>query len=62
MRVAQGGHDVPDEKLEARFDRTLANLQRAIESLPTVIVFDNSDLRHPYRLVEVYQHGHRIDR
>lgn len=45
MRVMQGGHDVPDDKLEARFDRTLANLQRAIQSLPVVNVFDNSD--HP---------------
>jgi predicted ABC-type ATPase len=29
MRVMQGGHDVPSEKLAARFPRTLANLARA---------------------------------
>ena len=57
MRVAQGGHDIPDEKLKSRFDRTLANLQRAVEQLPHVLVFDNSDLAHPYRLVEVWRDG-----
>ena len=30
MRASQGGHDVPDEKLRTRFERTLANLERAI--------------------------------
>ena len=55
MRVAQGGHDVPDEKLGARFERTEANLCRAIERLPRVIVFDNSDLAKPYRLEAVYE-------
>lgn len=57
MRVLKGGHDVPDEKLEQRFERTLANLDRAIKSLPLVVVFDNSDLRHPYRLEAIYQDG-----
>ena len=27
IRLMKGGHDVPDEKLETRFDRTLANLK-----------------------------------
>lgn len=44
MRVSQGGHDVPDEKLEARFPRTLVNLQRAVKQLPLVRIYDNSDL------------------
>jgi len=45
MRVSQGGHDVPADKLAARFPRTLANLATAIRELPCVLVFDNSDLR-----------------
>lgn len=61
MRVMQGGHDVPDEKLETRFDRTLENLQRAIRCLPVVIIFDNTDLAHPYCLEAVYHHGERIE-
>ena len=61
MRVMQGGHDVPDEKLEARFDRTLANLDRAIRCLPLVVVFDNPDLNQPYRLEAVYRHGAQVE-
>ena len=61
MRASQGGHDVPDEKLRARFERTKANLERAIQQLPHVVVFDNSDLDMPFQLVEVYEHGERVD-
>lgn len=60
MRVMQGGHDVPDAKLVARFERTLANLAQAIALLPVVIVFDNSDLSRPYRLEAIYREGERI--
>src|SRR5205814_4522671 len=49
MRVSQGGHDVPSEKLIARFPRTLANLSAAIRELPCVLIFDNEDLRAPFR-------------
>jgi predicted ABC-type ATPase len=57
MRVSQGGHDVPDEKLRSRFSRTLANLRAAIARLPHVLVYDNSDLNVPCRLVVVFEHG-----
>ena len=53
MRVSQGGHDVPAEKLTNRFPRTLANLKSAISTLPHVLVFDNSDLARPYRRIAV---------
>ena len=51
MRVTQGGHDVPADKLVSRFPRTLHNLKLALNALPHVLVFDNSDLSHPYREV-----------
>lgn len=57
MRVSQGGHDVPDDKLRSRFSRTLDNLKAAIVRLPHVLVFDNSDLSVPYRLTAVFDHG-----
>jgi Uncharacterized protein conserved in bacteria len=57
IRVAQGGHDVPTEKLFARFPRTLANLAAAIRQLPCVLVFDNDDLRRPFRHVAVFVNG-----
>ena len=60
MRVMQGGHDVPDDKLESRFERTLVNLDRAIATLPVVLVLDNSDLSRPYRLEAVFRDSKRI--
>jgi len=59
MRVSQGGHDVPANKLAARFPRTLANLKAAIRELPVVLVFDNGDLRAPYRRVAEFEGGCR---
>lgn len=57
MRVTQGGHDVPDEKLQSRFPRTLNNLREAIHRLPHVLIYDNSDLNAPYRQIAVFDHG-----
>lgn len=60
MRVSQGGHDVPSEKLAARFPRTLANLKTAIRDLPHVWIFDNDDLRTPFRHVAVFENGRAV--
>ena len=60
MRVSQGGHDVPSDKLVTRYPRILANLQAAIRELPNVWVFDNDDLRTPYRKVAVFEQSRRI--
>lgn len=57
MRVSQGGHDVPVEKLISRFPRTLANLKAALTELPQVWIFDNDDLRAPFRLAAIFENG-----
>ena len=57
MRVSQGGHDVPTDKLTARFPRTTANLKQAIKDLPCVAIFNNDDLAAPFRLAAIYQNG-----
>nr|WP_143543765.1 hypothetical protein [Rhodopirellula sp. MGV] len=41
LRVARGGHDLPDEKLRSRFERTKVNLERAIDRLPHVVVYED---------------------
>jgi predicted ABC-type ATPase len=61
MRVTQGGHDVPTEKLQSRFPRTLENLKRALRALPRVLVFDNSDLRYPYQQIAAFERGQSKD-
>jgi len=60
MRVSQGGHDVPSEKLIARFPRTLANLSAAIRELPCVLILDNEDLRAPFGHIAVFVHGRQL--
>ncbi len=49
MRVLQGGHDVPPDKVLGRYPCSLANLARAMATLPFVWVYDNSDLGNPFR-------------
>ena len=60
MRVSQGGHDVPPEKVVQRFPRILANLKAALQELPHVWIFDNNDLRTPYRLVAIFESGRLV--
>ena len=57
MRVSQGEHDVPDEKIRARFPRILANLACAVRELPYVLLFDNEDLRTPFREIARFRDG-----
>lgn len=56
-RVARGGHDVPNDKLFARFPRTLKNLRAAVGVVDKAFLFDNSLFGAPYRPVAVYADG-----
>ena len=42
-RVEQNGHSVPEEKIRARYGRSLQLLSLAVRELDRVILFDNSD-------------------
>ena len=57
QRVAQGGHDVPVDRLLTRFPRTLKNLRGAVPIVNEAFLFDNSDPDAPYRPVAVYTDG-----
>ncbi|MBM4244665.1 MAG: hypothetical protein FJ148_12720 [Deltaproteobacteria bacterium] len=62
QRVALGGHDVPDEKIIARFPRTLANAIAALRIADAGWLFDNADAEHPYRLVATTRDGRLVER
>ena len=62
QRVAQGGHDVPDQKLRERFPRTLANLKRAIPLVDEAFLFDNSSDLTPFRLIARYFEGELVEK
>jgi predicted ABC-type ATPase len=57
MRVSQGGHDVPSERLASRFRRAIENLKAAIQTLPIVLIFGNDDLADPFRKFAEFRHG-----
>lgn len=60
IRVSQGEHDVPPEKLATRFPRTIANLKAAIQTLPVVLIFDNDALAAPFRKVAQCRNGKAV--
>jgi predicted ABC-type ATPase len=62
QRVARGGHDVPVDRLLARFPRTLKNLHGAIPIVNEVFLLDNSSPDVPYRFVARYADGQLVAR
>ncbi len=42
-RVAAGGHDVPEEKIRARYHKALALLPKLIQVCDKMLVYDNSE-------------------
>lgn len=59
-RVAAGGHDVPPEKLAARYQRSLDNLERSIARLPRVLLYDNSSFTSPHCLLAEFRSGKAV--
>jgi predicted ABC-type ATPase len=57
QRVAQGGHDVPDEKIRTRWTRSLANAKNALPFVDVGWVLDNSDADHPFQVVATTRAG-----
>ena len=57
QRIARGGHDVPRERLAARYERSLTNLREAISFVPVVELFDNSIVDEPYRHLATFKDG-----
>jgi predicted ABC-type ATPase len=57
QRVVRGGHDVPDDKLKSRFERTAQNIQAALHFVDVGLLIDNSSAETPYRLMELWEHG-----
>ena len=54
-RVSKGGHDVPQEGIMRRFDRSMGNLPNAINASDRAFVVDNSGGQ--YRVLFSHEHG-----
>lgn len=58
-RYAAGGHDVPEDKIRARYHRALALIPRLLNVCDKVLIYDNSDkpspiFRKEHGLIETY--------
>jgi predicted ABC-type ATPase len=56
-RSDEGGHDVPEDKIRARFDRCLPLIREAVHIADVGQVFDNSTLGKPPRRVVTFSKG-----
>lgn len=54
IRVKKGGHGIPDEDVDRRYDESLSNLQKAIVLCDLVSIYDNSD---NFRRIAIYKNG-----
>lgn len=61
-RVAEGGHDVPSERLPRRYQQSLLNLKEALKFVPEVLVYDNSSAQSPFELVLHVVNGKTVAR
>lgn len=57
QRVAQAGHDVPEDKIRVRWARSIANLRWFAERADVVHVIDNSAIGRPALIAEKDQRG-----
>ncbi len=56
-RVANGGHDVPEEKVRERYRRLWGHLAVAVTLADEAHVYDNTRADTPFRLVASYLRG-----
>ena len=56
-RVAQGGHDVPEDKIRSRFARLWEHVAEAIGIADDAVVYDNSLARSPFRVIASFMNG-----
>ena len=58
QRIEEGGHFVPDDKVETRIPRTLENIKTAIQLVDQSYLLDNSDCNEPFKQVAVVKDHH----
>jgi predicted ABC-type ATPase len=57
QRVSEGGHDVPDDKLAARYPRVMDNLRRLLDVPDDLVIYDNSSADAPFRAIARLSRG-----
>jgi predicted ABC-type ATPase len=60
QRVANGGHDVPRQKIIDRYDRVMLLFPQAIQAVDRALLFDNSDDLQAAKLVAEFRDGKQV--
>ena len=60
QRVSEGGHHVPDEKVQSRIPRTMANVKQAIPLSDYCYLLDNSEFDNPFQQIATIHQGQLI--
>jgi predicted ABC-type ATPase len=56
-RVTSGGHDVPEDRIRARYERSKALIKEAVINADRGLVFDNSRLGQPPEMTLSFERG-----
>lgn len=56
-RVENGGHDVPEDKIRARYERNKALIKSAMGKADNGVVYDNSALNRPPKWAILFEEG-----
>jgi len=59
-RTTEGGHDVPEDKIRSRYDRGQPLIRQAVVRTDRGMVFDNSRLNTPPRLMLMFAAGRLV--
>lgn len=59
-RTAEGGHDVPEDKIRSRYDRGQPLIRQAVLRADRGMIFDNSGLNTPPRLMLMFAAGRLV--
>jgi len=57
QRVAEGGHDVPPQKIRSRIPRTMKHIATVLPLIDEARLLDNSLYDAPFRKIAVIEHG-----
>jgi len=57
QRIAEGGHDVPADKVQARLPRALAHVKQAAALADELYLLDNSSHDNPFRRIATLKDG-----
>jgi len=60
QRIEEGGHAVPEDKVESRIPRTMQNIKTALLIADQSYLLDNSDFERPFKLAARLKEGNLL--